>query len=105
MTHHIRLNNHNLKLCYDNAALYEFEGIEGRSVTEVMVEGSAGIRQINHLIYVGLLRYQPEITLQQVINWVDIKKLSYYMDVVGAAVNDYMDTGEEPEPTGPEKND
>ena len=94
-TFEIELKDGKYRLKFDNRALYRFEELHGQSATTVMVRDPASVRAINHFIWAGLLHENADLSIVDVINNVDSRKLKKYVDTISVAINAAFSTGEE----------
>lgn len=86
------------ELMFDNRALYEFEGVHGTTVTELMSSGKIGFQAVSHLVYAGLLHSDDSPTLPEVIDMIPPQKLVKIVDVLVKALGDALDFEEGDEP-------
>jgi|SRR5690625_131683 len=96
-TFDIELKDGKYALKFDNRALYRFEELHGQSATTVMVRDPGSVRAINHFLWAGLLHEHPDLSVADVIDNVDSRRLKEYVDTISQAINAAFDTGEKAE--------
>lgn len=92
-----------MEILFNNRALYEFERVHGASAGSVLLSGSMGNRAITHFVWAGLLHENRKITVESVVDLIDLSQIKQTVDAIIDAMEDATATGLEPVEVGKKK--
>lgn len=74
-------------LRYTNRSLVKLEDESGLTASELVQRIAAGsMKALSQLVWAGLLHESPTLTVEEVLDWIDIERLDEIATAVGTAV-------------------